>query len=167
MWQPAYVETWESGKLAAVAAGLSEHYSECSLCPRRCGADRKSGDVGVCGAGWKMKVSSAHAHFGEESPLVGRFGSGTIFFSHCSLRCVYCQNWQLSHGGEGTEVTDRELADMMLALEQRGCHNINFVTPSHYLPGILAALVLAAADGLRLPIVYNCGGYDCRFCSCL
>jgi putative pyruvate formate lyase activating enzyme len=105
-------------------------------------------------------VYSAHPHFGEERPLVGRGGSGTIFFSHCNLRCVFCQNWEINHRGDGRDVSDAELAHMMLALQRQGCHNINLVTPTHYVPNIVAAVRIAVERGLRVPLVYNCGGYE-------
>jgi putative pyruvate formate lyase activating enzyme len=122
--------------------------------------NRASGEIGFCGTGAKAKVASYNAHFGEEAPLVGRHGSGTIFFSHCNLLCNFCQNFEISHQGEGREVTDRQLADMMLDLQSVGCHNINLVTPSHVIPQILGALSLAAEEGLTIPLVYNSGGYD-------
>ncbi|MDA8138379.1 MAG: radical SAM protein [Desulfobacteraceae bacterium] len=132
----------------------------CTLCPRQCAVDRSAGDTGFCQTGARAKVASYNAHFGEEAPLVGRYGSGTIFFSHCNLLCNFCQNYEISHLGEGREVTDRQLADLMLDLQAAGCHNINFVTPSHVVPQILAALLTAAGDGLRIPLVFNTGGYD-------
>jgi len=105
-------------------------------------------------------VSSVHAHFGEEPPISGFKGSGTIFFTHCSLRCVFCQNYPISQLGEGREVTVKELANMMLGLQKQNCHNVNFVTPSHYMPQILEAVLIARDMGLKLPLVYNCGGYE-------
>lgn len=122
--------------------------------------DRRAGETGYCKTGARAIVASYNAHFGEEAPLVGRHGSGTIFFSHCNLLCNFCQNYEISHEGEGYEVSDRQLADMMLDLQANGCHNINFVTPSHVVPQILAALLLAVEDGLNIPLVYNSGGYD-------
>jgi putative pyruvate formate lyase activating enzyme len=157
---PAYVETFRRGLLRPridQAAAVSE---SCELCPRRCRVDRRSGEKGVCRTGKDAIVSSVNPHFGEESPLVGRHGSGTIFFTHCNLLCRFCQNYEISHQGAGRAVTDEGLAAMMLALQAEGCHNINFVTPTHVVPQILAALEIAAGEGLRLPLVYNTGGYD-------
>jgi putative pyruvate formate lyase activating enzyme len=134
--------------------------SPCQVCPRDCRLDRLKGKRGFCKAGLLPEVSSYHAHFGEEPPISGRFGSGTIFFTHCSLRCVFCQNYPISQLGEGREVSLEELADMMLELQAMGCHNINFVTPTHYTPQILSSLLIAKEKGLRIPLVYNCGGYE-------
>ncbi len=160
MFEPSYLKLWKSGKLAEIAAQLYELYDHCTLCARQCGINRRQGKTGVCSAGIRAKVSSSHPHFGEERPLVGRYGSGTIFLSHCNLLCLYCQNWDISHGGEGHETDDERLAEIMLKLQNMGCHNINFVTPSHYLPNIVQALTYAVDRGLRLPLVYNTGGYD-------
>jgi putative pyruvate formate lyase activating enzyme len=132
----------------------------CRLCPRECGVDRTSGETGFCKATSALKVASYHAHFGEERPLVGVGGSGTIFLSHCNLGCVFCQNWDISHGGAGTEVGIQDLAAMMLTLQEQGCHNINMVTPTHYSPHIILALDLAAESGLRLPLVWNTSGWE-------
>jgi putative pyruvate formate lyase activating enzyme len=132
----------------------------CRLCPRQCGVDRLSGETGFCNTGRQAVVSSFNAHFGEEAPLVGRSGSGTIFFTHCNLLCNFCQNFDISHRGAGKTVSARDLADIMLSLQKKGCHNINFVTPSHVVPQILEAVERAAEDGLTIPLVYNSGGYD-------
>ncbi|MFB3815387.1 MAG: radical SAM protein [Terriglobales bacterium] len=134
--------------------------SDCALCPRACHADRVQGRGTVCRTGRLAVVSSAFAHFGEEDCLRGTRGSGTIFFGWCNLRCAFCQNWELSAEGEGTEVTAGQLAELMLQLQARGCHNINFVSPSHVVAQILEALVIAVERGLRLRLVYNTGGYD-------
>lgn len=133
---------------------------ECTLCPRECGIDRTSGEVGFCRAGDRPLVSSWGPHFGEERPLVGRFGSGTIFLSRCNLGCVFCQNWSISHLGEGEEVSFERLARIMIELRSMGCHNINFVTPTHQMPIILRSLAIASEKGLDVPVVYNCGGYE-------
>ncbi len=122
--------------------------------------DRLAGETGVCKTGRKAVVSSIHAHFGEESPLVGTNGSGTIFITHCNLMCSFCQNYDISHEGFGREVSDDELASMMLSLQGQGCHNVNLVTPTHVVPQILSAIQIAVDKGLTLPIVYNSGGYD-------
>lgn len=133
---------------------------KCTLCPRECGVDRTSGDTGFCKTGDKPFVSSWGPHHGEERPLVGRFGSGTIFFGRCNLGCVFCQNYSISHQNEGEEISHEELAGMMLSLQRSGCHNINLVTPTHQMPMILRAVSIAAGMGLDVPIVYNCGGYE-------
>lgn len=134
--------------------------SPCRVCPRCCGVDRLSGNIGNCGAGLEVKVSSYHQHFGEEPPLVGNRGSGTIFFAHCNLHCVYCQNWEISQLGMGKGTPLNELASMMLRLQELGCHNVNFVTPTPWVPQIIKALSIAQENGLGVPIVYNCGGYE-------
>ncbi len=133
---------------------------DCHLCPRGCGVNRLEGEVGKCRTGRQALVSSFGPHFGEEAPLVGSGGSGTIFFAYCNLRCCFCQNYTISQMGEGSVVTGEELAGMMLSLERRGCHNINFVSPTHVVPQILEALEIAAEAGLSVPLVYNSGGYD-------
>lgn len=132
----------------------------CKVCPRECGVDRLKGEIGNCGAGLEVKVSSFHQHFGEEPPLVGRHGSGTIFLTHCNLHCVYCQNYEISQLGMGTETSLAGLADMMMKLQRLGCHNINLVTPTPWVPQIIKALSIAQNRGLNLPVVYNCGGYE-------
>ena len=137
-----------------------ELLSPCRVCPRRCGCDRLSGETCFCGVGRKPRIASAGAHFGEEPILVGAGGSGTIFFQGCNLGCAFCQNYDISHLGSGRTITVQELASAMLTLQQAGCHNINFVTPSHQVHAIVKAVSLAAQEGLRLPLVYNTGGYD-------
>jgi len=132
----------------------------CCLCPRRCQVNRLKGELGKCNTGRWVAVSSFGPHFGEEAPLVGSGGSGTIFFTYCNLRCCFCQNYTISQLGEGQEVEARELAGMMLSLERSGCHNINFVSPTHVVPQILEALEIAVEAGLSVPLVYNSGGYD-------
>ncbi len=134
--------------------------AECHVCPRHCGVNRLAGESGQCRTTNQAMVSSFGPHFGEEAPLVGRYGSGTIFFTNCNLRCLYCQNYDISQLGEGTTVSSEELAGMMLSLQAKGCHNINLVSPTHVVPFILEALELAASKGLHLPLVYNTGGYD-------
>jgi len=133
---------------------------ECCLCPRHCGVNRLVGESGKCRTASQAMVSSYGPHFGEEAPLVGRHGSGTIFFTYCNLRCIFCQNYPISQLGEGNAVDREELARMMLSLQAKGCHNINLVSPTHVVPYILEALELAVSDGLSLPLVYNSGGYD-------
>lgn len=146
--------------LQEVAAGAKEILRECTLCPRNCRVNRLKDQLGCCEIGSQAKVSSFGPHFGEEPPLVGRCGSGTIFFSRCNLRCLFCQNYDISQLGEGYLVEEGRLAEMMLSLQEGGCHNLNLVTPTHVVPQILGALTLARSQGLHLPIVYNCGGYE-------
>ena len=134
---------------------------ECCLCPRRCGVNRQAGESGKCYITTEAIVSSYGPHFGEEAPLVGSHGSGTIFFTYCNLRCLFCQNYTISQLGEGSPVNREELARIMLSLQAKGCHNINLVSPTHVLPYILDAVELAVTMGLYLPLVYNSGGYDC------
>ena len=159
-WEPVYLETHRRGVLQARIDAAYEVLSQCTLCPRNCRVDRHHGELGVCRTGDRPVVSSYAPHFGEEDPLVGSHGSGTIFFTHCNLYCIFCQNYEISHGGEGEEISGADLAAMMLILQKRGCHNINFVTPSHQVYQILAALPAAIAGGLNVPLVYNTGGYD-------
>ncbi len=149
-----HADLWERVRAA------EEILKECTLCPRNCKVDRTSGEVGVCKTGDKPFVASWGSHFGEERPLVGRSGSGTIFFSHCNLRCIFCQNWTISHLGEGSEISFERLARIMTELQEMGCHNINLVTPTHQMPMILHSMAVAAETGLNIPIVYNCGGYE-------
>jgi putative pyruvate formate lyase activating enzyme len=159
-WYPAYGRLARQGKLEERAEQAYAVFEECALCPRQCGANRKRGERGFCRAPSKVKVYSAHPHFGEEVPLVGEGGSGTIFFSNCNLRCVFCQNWPIAHKGQGEEISDEELAGMMLRLQKIGCHNINLVTPTHVMPNILNATRIAFQRGLRIPLVYNTSGYE-------
>jgi len=160
-FEPAYLKLHKTGELKERAEELWAIMETCQLCPRRCGVNRLEGMSGFCGApGATLVVSAFHPHFGEERPLVGNGGSGTIFLTHCNLRCVFCQNWEISQLGQGTERTIDELAGMMLWLQVFGCHNINLVTPTHYSAPILKALDIAAATGLRLPIVYNTSGWE-------
>ncbi len=156
----AYVALWRAGELSRRVQEAYQRLERCALCPRACGVNRRQGEVGMCRTGELALVSSYGPHFGEEAPLVGDSGSGTIFFANCNLRCCYCQNYEISQLGEGYTVSPRELATMMLRLQRMGCHNINLVSPSHVVPQILAAVEIAAADGLCLPLVYNTGGYD-------
>jgi len=160
MARPGYLDLLDTGELAQRAREARARLERCSLCPRECGVDRLAGVRGFCRTGEQAVVASYGPHFGEESVLVGRCGSGTIFFSFCNLGCLFCQNYELSHLGEGVETSSRELAAMMLSLKKQGCHNINLVTPSHVVPQVLEALVIAAGQGLDLPLVYNSSGYD-------
>lgn len=159
-FRPGYIQLFQTGELFERIRALNSRLTCCDLCPRECGADRAGSRAGVCGASITARVSAAIPHFGEEPPLVGRFGSGTIFLSHCSLKCYFCQNHDISHGGDGRDVSAGELSDMMLRLHRQGCHNINFVTPTHYVPQILEALPRAIEGGLDVPLVYNSSGYD-------
>ncbi len=133
---------------------------DCTLCPRQCHVDRMSSEKGFCRTGRRARVASFAPHFGEESVLVGHGGSGTIFFSSCNLLCSFCQNYDISHMNQGADISPQELAAMMIRLMKAGCHNINFVTPTHVVPQILEALPIAVEQGLNLPLVYNSGGYD-------
>jgi len=157
---PAYRKLEEAGKLTSRIAQANEIFEHCELCPRQCGANRKNGEKGFCRAPDTLVVYGAHPHFGEEISLVGENGSGTIFFSNCNLRCVFCQNWSIAHKGLGENIKDDDLANMMLHLQGIGCHNINLVTPSHVMPNILNATRIAYKKGLRIPLVYNTSGYE-------
>jgi len=157
---PSYLKLLESGELDERISTLYERLSPCRICPHECGVDRLKGEKGFCRVGNKPIIASYGPHFGEERPLVGQGGSGTIFFTYCNMACVYCQNWEISHEGEGEEVSEETLAKIMLILKVWGCHNINLVTPTHQIPFIVKAIKLAAQAGLDLPIVYNCGGYE-------
>ncbi len=157
---PSYLNLERNGELAKRVEKLYSFYENCSLCPRDCRVNRKKGQTGKCRAGAMAKISSAFPHFGEEKPLVGKKGSGTIFFSNCNLRCVFCQNYQISLEGEGVEISDERLAETMIKIQGLGCHNINLVTPTHYLPNIINAVHLAIRRGLRIPLVYNTSGYE-------
>lgn len=137
-----------------------EALENCELCPRRCGVNRLRGKKGFCKAGDKPAVYSWLSHPGEEPPISGKKGSGTIFFAHCTMRCVYCQNYKFSQLAAGKEVSTKDLAGIMLALQKNGCHNINLVTPTHYVPQIIEALFIASESGLNIPIVYNTSGYE-------
>ncbi len=160
-FQPAYLNLLRQGRLQARVTEAHKHLSDCDLCARYCHVNRLETIAGaVCRTGEHAVVNSFGAHHGEEDPLRGSRGSGTIFFSWCSLRCVFCQNWDISQKGLGREVQVEELAAMMLSLQAQGCHNINFVTPSHVVAQIIAAVAIAAENGLHLPLVYNTGGYD-------
>ncbi len=161
-FEPVYLELHRTGELKRRAEKLWDIMKKCRLCPRKCQVDRLKGQTGFCRSrGTELVISSVHPHFGEERPLVGRGGSGTIFFAHCNLRCLFCQNWDISHRGRGSVKSINELADMMIHLQKIGCHNINLVTPTHYTAHILKALDIAASRGLRLPVVYNTSGWEC------
>jgi putative pyruvate formate lyase activating enzyme len=160
-FEPAYLQLLRSGELKRRVAEAYGRLEACDICARECGVNRRLSPEGAgCHTGERALVSSYGPHFGEEDPLVGSGGSGTIFFSWCNLRCQFCQNYEISQMGSGQEVEPEDLARMMLSLQNQGCHNINFVSPSHVVPQILAGLLIAAEAGLRLPLVYNTGGYD-------
>ncbi|RLC60371.1 MAG: radical SAM protein, partial [Chloroflexi bacterium] len=156
----AYLSLYHSGELAERVKAARSLLQDCRVCPRHCEVDRLNGELGKCRTSAEIIVSSYGPHFGEEAPLVGRNGSGTIFFTNCNLKCVFCQNYSISQLGEGEKVSKEELAYMMLSLQTKGCHNINLVSPAHVVPQILEALEIAVKSGLRLPLVYNSGGYD-------
>ncbi len=159
-FEPAYLKLHRQGKLNKRAEDLWEILKECTLCPRMSKKNRLAGETDVCRSTGVLKVHSAGPHFGEERPLVGSYGSGTIFFSNCSLLCVFCQNWEIAHRGDGSPTSHEVLARTMLKLQKMGCHNINLVTPTHVVPHIVRALQIAVKRGLKLPLVYNTGGYD-------
>lgn len=159
-FEPLYIETQKKGLLREKINQARRQLSNCTMCPRECEVDRLAGEVGDCSTEDLAMVSSYNAHFGEEPPLVGYYGSGTIFFTHCNLLCNFCQNYDISHEGDGKEVSIGELAGIMLMLQANGCHNINLVTPSHVVPQFLASLDMAIDAGLKVPIVYNSSGYD-------
>ena len=159
-FEPAYLDLHRAGALAErVTAGLRE-LEDCCACPRNCHVNRMENQTRVCHTGRYARVASAFAHFGEEDCLRGWNGSGTIFFSLCNLRCVFCQNWDISQQSVGSECPPEKLAELMLDLQHHGCHNINFVTPEHVVPQVLETIAAAIPRGLRLPIVYNTSAYD-------
>jgi putative pyruvate formate lyase activating enzyme len=159
LFEPAYLHL-SSDELDRRAASALEHMHVCDLCAWNCGVDRASGKKGFCRTALQARVSSSFPHHGEENPLRGVHGSGTIFFSFCNLRCQFCQNYEISQHGKGHDVTAGQIAAMMLQLQAAGCHNINLVSPSHVVAQVIEAIAIAARQGLRLPIVYNTGGYD-------
>lgn len=156
----SYRSLWETGELRKRQADAWNRLNTCDLCGHKCGVNRIAGETGVCRADSTLQISSWGPHFGEEPPLVGKHGSGTIFFTGCNLRCVFCQNWDISQMRMGRTISETQLAKIMISLQEAGCHNINLVTPTHYMPQILTALLIACEGGLELPLVYNCGGYE-------
>jgi len=160
-FEPAYLRLHRSGELKKRGQELWSMMKSCELCPRKCGINRIDGDEGYCQASSQLEISSYHPHFGEEKSLVGKGGSGTIFFTNCGLRCVFCINWEISLAGRGKPRSIEDMAEMMLKLQAIGCHNINVVTPTHYSPHIVLAVDMAAGKGLRLPLVYNTCGWEC------
>ena len=159
-FEPGYLKLHRSGELKRRGEELWAMMESCQLCPRMCGVNKLKGEKGFCQANSQLEISASHPHFGEERPLVGRGGSGTIFLTNCSLRCVFCINWEISQGGEGSPGSIDDFAEMMLGLQKLGCPNINFVTPTHYSPHILLAVDKAAAQGLKVPLVYNTCGWE-------
>lgn len=160
MNQPTYLKLLTSGELEKRVRVLKAMLADCVICPHQCKVNRLEGEKGYCRTLDKVIISGASPHFGEEDELVGKHGSGTIFFSHCNLKCVFCQNYEISYCGQGEEVDSGQLAEIMLSLQKKGCHNINFVSPSHVVSQIVEAIFIAAKKGLNIPIVYNSGGYD-------
>ena len=160
MFEPAYIATLKEGALEDKIRQAREMLKSCRVCPRDCGVNRLDGEIGFCEMGPRAVVSSANPHFGEENPLVGSNGSGTIFLTSCNLKCIFCQNYEISHDMEGDEAEPAQVARLMLELRRMGCHNINFVTPTPHVPALLEAIGIAAGAGLDVPIVYNTGGYD-------
>lgn len=160
MLEAGYIDLHENGELKRRIDAAQELLRSCRVCPRDCGVNRLEDERGFCEIGKLPMVSSHSPHYGEESPLVGRYGSGTIFLTSCNLRCCFCQNYDISHGMQGRTVSLDRLGGMMVELQGIGCHNINFVTPTHVVPQILAALPFAIEKGLTVPLVYNCGGYE-------
>jgi len=158
--KPSYLRLLRMGELARRVDTARALLSPCRICPRECGIARLHGEVGYCRSGHLPRVSSFGPHFGEEPPLVGTRGSGTIFFSGCNMRCVFCQNYAISQEREGAEVSCDDLAKIMIRLWDMGCHNINFVSPTHFVPQIIEAVHIAAGMGLDIPLVYNTGTYD-------
>lgn len=160
MKEASYIALFENGLLNQRIKEALRLMEACTLCPRTCGVNRLRGEKGFCETGRRATVASYSPHFGEEAPLVGSHGSGTIFMSGCNLLCAFCQNYEISHLREGSEVEPAQMAVMMVQLARMGCHNINIVTPTHVISQVLEAMPLAIAEGLTVPLVYNSGGYD-------
>jgi putative pyruvate formate lyase activating enzyme len=158
--QPAYLGLHKTGELAERADTAYMLLESCTVCPRKCGVNRLDDEKGFCRTGLMPVISSYGPHFGEEPPLVGTGGSGTIFITHCNLACRFCQNYDISQCGRGSETAPEQLAGIMIRLQDGGCHNINIVTPSHIVPQLIRGISIAAGQGLAIPIVYNSGGYD-------
>ena len=159
-FEPAYIRIHKQGLLQEKVEKALQMLEDCSICPRNCKVNRIKGEKGICKGGYLPKISSYSPHFGEERPLVGFQGSGTIFLTHCNLGCIFCQNYSISHIGEGREVSFDRLSKMMIELQKLGCHNINFVSPTHFVPQVMKALLKSVDMGLSVPLVYNTGGYD-------
>ena len=159
-FKPGYLDLHKSGELKKRGEELWGIMEGCELCPRMCGVNKLKGERGFCQANSDLEISSYHQHYGEERSLVGENGSGTIFMTNCGLRCVFCINWEISQGGRGPKRSIEEFANMMIALQRRGCSNINIVTPTHYSPHVVLALDKAVPKGLRVPVVYNTCGWE-------
>jgi len=159
-FEPSYLKLNDSGQLGERIDKLNRVLESCELCPRKCGVNRLNGQKGYCNSGKELVISSYGPHFGEEPELVGEYGSGAIFLTNCNLLCVYCQNYEISHFSDGYEASIDEVADLMLRLQNKGCHNVNFVTPTHYAPQLVKSIKAAAERGLKIPIVWNCSGYE-------
>lgn len=159
-FRPAYISTYEEGLFPERILEAFRLLEKCTVCPRKCSLDRIRGEKGFCRAGGLPEISSYGPHFGEEKPLVGLHGSGTIFMTYCNLGCIFCQNYPISRLGEGSRISFDELSGVMVEIQRKGCHNINFVSPTHFVPQILKALPKAIEMGLSVPLVYNTGGYD-------
>lgn len=157
---PPYRAAAAAGKLTELSGRLISRLAACDLCPRRCGVDRLSGKSGYCATGRFAKVYTYRKHMGEEPVISGSRGSGTVFFTHCNMKCIYCQNYRFSWYGEGVEVSAEALAEIFMKIQAMGCHNLNLVTPTHVLPQIIESLVIAVEKGFSLPLVYNTSGYD-------
>lgn len=157
---PSYIDTYKSGELTKKIKIAYDLLKSCRICPWNCDVNRLKGELGICKTGKLPIIADYMPHFGEEAILVGEKGSGAIFISYCNLKCIFCQTYEISHLGEGTPVSLEKLAEIMVFLQNQGCHNINFISPSHIVPQILAALSLAIERGLNIPLVYNTGGYD-------
>ena len=157
---PSYLSLYKSGELHKRAEVLQKNLSVCTLCPRNCRVDRNLGEKSACRAATKIRVAKAVPHLGEEPPISGIKGSGAIFFSFCNLNCCFCQNFQISQKNMGQDIPEKELANKMLSLQEKGCHNINLVSASHFIPQIISALCIAVEAGLSLPLVYNSNGYE-------
>ncbi len=159
-YEPSYITLYKTGEIDLRIKKIAEIYKNCTLCPQKCEVDRTVSGGGKCNSTIFPTVSSASPHYGEEPPLVGYYGSGTIFFTNCNLHCIYCQNFDISQMHAGSEITYEQLAELMIALQNKGCHNINFVTPTHMVYPVLYALKIAIEKGLNIPLVYNSGGYE-------
>ncbi|MFH0748753.1 MAG: radical SAM protein [Candidatus Bathyarchaeota archaeon] len=160
MFTPSYLKLYETGELEKRVRRLNKILESCELCPRKCRVNRCSGQKGYCKSGKELVISSYGLHFGEEPEITGRNGSGTLFLANCNLLCLYCQNYEISHLGQGAEISFESAADILLHLQKQGCHNINFVTPTHFTPQLVKVISIAAGKGLKLPLFWNCSGYE-------
>lgn len=159
-FQPSYIFLYQRGELTHRVQQAYRFLEACTLCPYECKVNRFEEEVGFCQADARLKVAEITPHFGEEAPIVGQYGSGAIFFSYCNMGCVFCQNYDINLEGRGRIISTEELADGMLTLQAQKCHNINLISPTHYIPQILEGVFKAVSKGLKIPLVYNCGGYE-------